>query len=386
MNVGLVCNVDVDYGLDLANVLTHVGERVTLYLSRAQAARAVSCVDRTLERIYELNLLPLTCQVRLFQFPRMRDPRSLLAVRLLGKSMHEDGIELVHILMGPGEFWLGVLSCLVRDIPVVSTMITPVPHAGDDPSGFVVRVGYRLLAAGSDIVIVNGKSQVQLVHRIYGVPINRVVHVPLGIRTTALKWANGKFPEEPGTVLFSGAARPHKGLEYLVRAQPRLCRQVPSARIVIASYGKDFERCVELIEDRSKFEIHSGFIRGDVMAALFQRASLVALPYLDAASSGILMTAMAFGKPVVATNIDGLAEYVRDGSTGLLVSPGNANELADAMARLLANNAWRAETEKNIASWASELQEQVIVKTASAFEKAISCHSHSSTKHSDTRR
>ncbi len=80
-----------------------------------------------------------------------------------------------------------------------------------------------------------------------------------------------------------------------------------------------------MIEDESKFEIHEGYVSGERMAALFQRASLVVLPYLSASTSGVLMTAYSFGKPVVATKVGCLPEYVEDNITGLLVDPANEN-------------------------------------------------------------
>jgi glycosyltransferase involved in cell wall biosynthesis len=374
MHVGLICNVDIDYGLDVANALDEAGVSVTLYLSRSHAVRSVECADRPVERFYELGLLRSTCQLRLFQLPRMRDPRSLNAMRDLCQNLYADGINIAHILVGPGEFWLGALACLLRNIPVVSTMITPVPHQGDKPPAIVVRAGYRLLAVGSDQVIVNGTSQVKLVQKVYGLAPQRVNYVPLGGRTTALRWSKEKICEEPGTILFFGAARPHKGLEYLVRAQPSVTRRCPDARVIIASSGKDLERCRTLIEDDSKFEIHSGFVPGNTMAALFQKSSLVVLPYLSAASSGVLMTALVFGKPVVATQIDGLTEYVNDGVTGILVPPANVTELANALIQLLSDHPLRQRMGENARCWVNQLQTRVIDGTLLAYEQAKLSH------------
>ena len=56
-----------------------------------------------------------------------------------------------------------------------------------------------------------------------------------------------------------------------------------------------------MIQDATRFEIHDGFIPSDAVCQLFQRASLVVLPYISASTSGILMTAYVFGKPVVTT-------------------------------------------------------------------------------------
>jgi glycosyltransferase involved in cell wall biosynthesis len=86
-----------------------------------------------------------------------------------------------------------------------------------------------------------------------------------------------------------------------------------------------------MIEDGSKFEIHEGYISSEGITGLFQRASLVVLPYLSASTSGVLMIAYSFGKPVVATKAGCLPEYVEDNITGLLVDPANVEQLAEAI-------------------------------------------------------
>jgi len=182
-------------------------------------------------------------------------------------------------------------------------------------------------------------------------------------------------PEEPGTILFLGRIRSNKGLEYLVRAQPIITRHVPHARIVIAGRGEDeLERCRQMIQDGTRFEIHHGWIPGDVVTELFQRASLVVLPYTSASTSGILMTAYVFGKPVVATRVGSLPEYVEDGVTGLLVPPADVEQLADAIVQLLSDDALRHRMGENATRWVDEEQKKIAEQSLRAYEKAISIH------------
>ncbi len=77
----------------------------------------------------------------------------------------------------------------------------------------------------------------------------------------------------------------------------------------------------------------------------------MAVPYLTAATSGILMTAYVFGKPVVATRVGCLPEYVKQEETGLLVDPGNKQQLADAIIRLLSQNDLRHQMGNNAKRW-----------------------------------
>ena len=62
--------------------------------------------------------------------------------------------------------------------------------------------------------------------------------------------------------------------------------------------------------------------------SLFRRAHVVALPYRSATQSGIVPLAYQFGVPVIASDVGGLSEVVRDGKTGLLFPPGDSERLA----------------------------------------------------------
>ncbi len=382
IHVGLVVPNDVDYGLDLANALNEIGVNVSLYLSYKRTTfyltksntSHILTPEQLKQRLYELSLLPLTCRVRLFRYPRIRDPRSFLVVRRIKQIMKEDGVDVAHLLMGPGDLWSAVLANLLHNIPVVSTMIIPKPNVREKLPSFVIVAINKLLAIGSDVVIVNGESQVELVKKLYKIPVRRIAYVPLGPRTTAVKWSEQKNNEELGTVLFFGRAHPHKGLEYLVQAQPIITRQVPHARIVIAAHGEYLERCRQMIQDNSKFEIHDGFVSGDELTIYFKKASLVALPYLSASTSGILMTAYVFGKPVVATKVGCLPEYVHDGVTGLLVPPSDIEHLAKAIIRLLSDDTLRHQMGENARLWVTEEQKKIAIQSLRVYKKAISLH------------
>jgi glycosyltransferase involved in cell wall biosynthesis len=374
MHIGIVTRSQVDYALDMANELIGAGMFVTLYMDYAETVEEVGDPGRPVERLFEVGLLPPTCRVRLLRLPRMRDPRSFGHFHKLKNIMYEDGVELAHILLNDSEIWFAFLPCLLNNLPVATTMIVPVANVGGPIPAPMVWVINKLAVYGSEMVIVNGAEQVEFVKRLYRIPANRIVHLPLSMHTRAIKWRIQKVPEEPGTILFFGRAHPHKGLEYLVRAQPLINRKVPHARILISAHGKDLERCRQLIRDQSKFEINEGVVSGNVMADLFQRASLVALPYLTASTSGVLLTAYSFAKPVVASRVGCLTQYVEDGVRGLLVTPSNIEELVDAIVRLLSDDSLRHRMGTNAESWVRERQKEITMRTLSIYEKAISLH------------
>jgi glycosyltransferase involved in cell wall biosynthesis len=372
MKIGVVSFHDLDYGMDVAGMLAEAGHSVFLYVSHQRADMAIPG-EVTERRFYELGLLPKNVAIRLYRFSRLRNPANLKIVKQIHHQMQQDGIQIAHLLVAQGDIRSVMLSYRLKEIPTAATMIVPQPNLNDAVPAWMVKFVYGTTAARSDLVIVNGKNQVELVQRLYHLSGERVVHIPLGAQS-AQNWLQVKQPEEPGTILFFGRAALHKGLEYLVRAQPIISKTDPSARFLISAYGEDFERCKALIVDPGKFEIHEGFVTGDQLASIFQRASIVALPYLTASTSGILMTAMAFGKALVATNVGCLPEYIQDGVTGMLVPPHDEKKLAQAILRLLENDELRTHLGKNAAERIAGQRKEITNQYETCYQKAVHIH------------
>lgn len=374
MHIGLISRSQVDYAIDLASGFSSEGHPVTLYMDYIHATAELGDDKQPVENIYRTGLLPKTCKIRLLQTPRMRDLRSFSLFRGLVRAIREDEVDVVHILLNPGEIWFALLALLLKDIPVVTTMIVPVANTGERLPAPVVWGTNKLAVCGSDMVIVNGTSQVELVSRIYKIPADQIAYVPLSFRVEATQWRDRTILEEPATVLFFGRADQHKGLEYLVKAQPLITREIPDARILISAHGDDLDRCVQMIGDHSKFEIIDGFVPGNVMATFFQRATLVVLPYISASTSGVLVTAYSFAKPVVASRVGCMTEYVEDGVTGLLVTPKDVKGLADAIVRLLSDKDLCRRMGTSAEEWMIKLEKSSVKQTIDVYEKATSIH------------
>ncbi|MBW2569487.1 MAG: glycosyltransferase [Deltaproteobacteria bacterium] len=125
------------------------------------------------------------------------------------------------------------------------------------------------------------------------------------------------------------------------------------------------------------------------LAALFQKAAVVVCPYIEATQSGVVLTAYAFDKPVIATNTGGLSEYVKHNQTGLLVPTGDHKKLAETIVRIITDTQLQADFRAGIhklsvedLNWDTIAKETVLVynKTsdpASASMKTTStneCH------------
>ncbi len=81
-------------------------------------------------------------------------------------------------------------------------------------------------------------------------------------------------------------------------------------RAVAGKDHPDWDEYRQAMADPDRFEVHNHFISEAELAALFSRAAVVVLPYREATQSAVVVLAYTFGKPVVATNVGGLADQV----------------------------------------------------------------------------
>jgi len=144
---------------------------------------------------------------------------------------------------------------------------------------------------------------------------------------------------KPLLVLFFGRLLRYKGLEYLLEAFQQLDPQ--RFELIIAGEGDLSDYCIEGANIRTL----NRFIPDEEMAALFNEAHAVALPYLSASQSGVAYMAFAFEKPVIATRVGALADVVIDGQNGFLIEPRSAEALAAALTRIADPATWSRLTE-----------------------------------------
>jgi glycosyltransferase involved in cell wall biosynthesis len=156
------------------------------------------------------------------------------------------------------------------------------------------------------------------------------------------------------TILFFGSVRPYKGIDYLIRALAKLpAGLLASTRLVVAGNpGMDTSKLFDLAQSLGvdhRITWHLRFIRDEEIPEFFHRASLIVLPYREIDQSGVLMTAVAFGKPIVASRIGGIPEVVHDGIHGYLVDVGDVDGLATAVSKVLLDREKREDMQKALA-------------------------------------
>jgi glycosyltransferase involved in cell wall biosynthesis len=196
-----------------------------------------------------------------------------------------------------------------------------------------------------------------------GAPVRRVAHPTYDRFGDAPSRAEARAaldlpPEEASVLLFFGFVRRYKGLHVLLDAMPQIAEALPEVRLVVAGAFYD-----DIATHRAQIRRHglseqvrldAGYVADADVPRYFAAADVVVQPYVSATQSGVAQIAVHFEKPVITTDVGGLAERIPHEEAGLVVPPEDPDALAGAVTRFF-DEAWgetlaagvRAEKEKH---------------------------------------
>jgi glycosyltransferase involved in cell wall biosynthesis len=137
-------------------------------------------------------------------------------------------------------------------------------------------------------------------------------------------------------ILFFGYIRRYKGLHTLLDAMPTILEKVKLKLLVVGEFYDDEEKYRQQIADsglQNDVALHAEYVPNQQVGLYFSACDVVVLPYVSATQSGIVQIAYQFDKPVIATDVGGLAEVVLNGKTGFIVPPQQPTAVANAVLR-----------------------------------------------------
>lgn len=151
-------------------------------------------------------------------------------------------------------------------------------------------------------------------------------------------------------ILFTGRLIERKGVEYLIRAMPRVLQQ-RRVELVITGDGDQRPKLEALVDSLGLREVVKflGFVSSEQLAAEYAKCDVWVNPAIidrrgDTEGLGVgAIEAYAYGKPVIASNVGGIPDAVVHEETGLLVPEKNEASLADAILRCVTNRSWAAD-------------------------------------------
>jgi glycosyltransferase involved in cell wall biosynthesis len=249
--------------------------------------------------------------------------------------------------------------------------LTDLYHAQWIFSGVVAVAGQKihgkpvvLTIRGSDLNLVRGKFLTSLVTSIFhrvamittvsealrekvlglGVPPEKVQTIPNGINCRIFQPLPKEkirhqlhLPLDHKVILWVGRFVAIKGVEFLIQAIPEVLAKEPKALFILIGHGDCEEQIKRLVQQKGVTQVvkFTGKIPSEHIPLWMNAADILVLPSLNEGRPNVVLEAMACEVPVVATNVGGIPEIVKEGENGFLVPPEDIPQLAKQLIKLL---------------------------------------------------
>lgn len=329
----LVVNVDwffLSHRLPIARAARAAGMHVTV------AAGDTGCGDRIRAEGLEFVPMPLSRQGR-----RAVDERAALAA-LAQLYRRQRPSLLHHVTIKPVVYGSLVARAVLPGTPVVNALsglgFTFTAEGSRGPFAKGVRALYRvaLRHPGSTAVFQNEDDRSTFVRA--GLVRRERTVIVRGSGVDLDRFRPGARPEQPPIVVLPARLLRHKGVAEFVAAARLVRASRPDVRFVLVG-GPDVGNPTSIAESEVRAWLDEGAVEWwghqDDMAGVFARATVAVLPSYREGLPKALLEAAAAGLPMVATDVPGCREIVRDRETGLLVPLGDIPALASAVLDLV---------------------------------------------------
>ncbi len=261
----------------------------------------------------------------------------------LAKLIRREDIALVHAHQYTAYFYGALAAILAGFVKVIFTEHGR--HYPDRRKPLQVLLNKFILIPCTAAVTAVSKAVKQSLVTYEGIPPERIRTLLNGIEVERFRLAGDNLKQrarlgcKPAELLIGMVARLGQEKDHitLLQAMPLVCRQTPSARLLIIGDGpkrKELEQLASSL-DLGDQVIFTGK-RQDI-PELLAMLDLVVLSSFYEGTSVSLLEAMAAGKAVIASRIGGNPQVVVEGESGLLFKPGDSRELAQKMVYLLAD-------------------------------------------------
>lgn len=243
----------------------------------------------------------------------------------LRKAIAQLDPDVLHVQwLGLPRYDLRWLEAVQRDRPVVFTAHDVLPQRTADKVDL-----WRRVFGTVDRVVVHGAGAVEQLAEL-GVDRAKIVRIPHPVFSPARDIA----PPQGSTLLFFGLIRRSKGLDLLIRALPAVAREVPEVQLVVAGDpiepAEPFQELARELGVADRVDWRLRFLGDGEIADVMEEAAVVVLPYRQIESSGVLATALGYGRAVVVTDVGSLGDTVREHGAGAVVAPEDPGALAEA--------------------------------------------------------
>jgi glycosyltransferase involved in cell wall biosynthesis len=347
--------------LKLAALLPQYGYRASILTFSVHPESAV------------LALMSPPCPIYLLPLQRTYDLTALRSALDLRTFIRQQQIQIVQTYFESSDLWAGFVTKTMSNAKLIwSRRDMGILRARKH------RLAYRLMAGVPDAVFAVSEQVRQYCIEVDRIDPARVQTIYNGLDLR--DWDTASSPATPSDELLVtavGNIRRVKGHDVFIKAAASIVPHFPNVSFSIAGdvlepdYFAELQALVRDLNLSDRFHFAGGVTD---MRQHLSAADIFVLPSRSEGFSNAIIEAMAASLPVVATNVGGNSEAVKDGFTGFLVPPDDPAALAAAISRLLSDQsqakamgaAGRATVVENFTT------EVMMTRIASAYEKLLS--------------
>jgi glycosyltransferase involved in cell wall biosynthesis len=206
-------------------------------------------------------------------------------------------------------------------------------HTDLGPSGIMgfllplyKNIFLRRVLQDAKYIIVGTRDYVELIYKRYMIPKNRIIVIHWGTSLNAFK--NKKIKSKKiKNILFVGRLSKGKNIQMLIQSFKEVLNRGYDLKLHIVGSGEEEENIISLINKndlQDRVKLYGGLPWRDV-SRIYSDFDLFVLPSREEAFGLVLLEAMASGLPIIASDIPGLRNVVKNNKTGILVKPSIEN-------------------------------------------------------------
>lgn len=240
------------------------------------------------------------------------------------------------------HMYLAILLFLRRRVPAIieyHEVMDPLEQS-ILPIRLYSRITGRLIRSIAHTYVVHSEVDRKLICKSYGIPHSKVTVIPHGLydhyRIVDKEKARAILGiKEKNVILFFGLLRPYKGVKYLIEAFNGLPRDIANdTRLFIAGETWEDRESIEMVDYsiyRDKITLFNRYASDEEVSLIFSAADVLVLPYIRASQSGVAHIGMAFGMPIISTDVGGLWESLSPYEGATFVRAGDPEGLRKVM-------------------------------------------------------
>lgn len=276
----------------------------------------------------------LECVVYKLNF-RTRDPRIIFDFRSIMKREHIPHADLIYSDYLDVPFYYPVLFHYCKKVPIIHAAHNIIPYNGW-PHKRLMTWYVNYVFKKNEYFHIFSKHLESYFKSKY--PTKKILCCPMTVKSYGeVRTNNYKIDKSKCNLLFFGNIKDNKRLDLLINAIKSLPLEIlRKTRLTIAGKCDNVSYYLSLIDNCPAISCSFKRIEDDEIPELFTKHQYLVLPYENVAQSGPHMIAYYYNLPVIASDIDGFTEHIKDNKTGFLFHVNDKDSLISVLSKAIA--------------------------------------------------